>query len=130
MSLITSAKSVKLYLFPSFYAHIVALLQFNMLIWALLISAIPVVVSLVIIAIWLRVALCGWLTPTLSGAVDIDFSGRLRTQDNDEPIRSVGFKFAFAFVVIVTPQRRWLLWRDSCRDGDYRQLLMRLKREL
>ncbi|ADT86024.1 hypothetical protein J0676_16755 [Vibrio sp. Vb2880] len=78
----------------------------------------------------LRVPLHHWLTPALRGEVAFDFSGYLVIGEARHAITRVQCLFAGAFVIIEGPGLRWLLWRDSCSEVEYRQLLVRLKREL
>ncbi|MDE5178558.1 protein YgfX [Vibrio fluvialis] len=130
MSLITSAKCVKLHLTPSYNARVVAAMVFGCVLWALLLSPIPLVVTLLIIGMGMALPMQQWLTPALCGNVEIDFSGSVQIGDERYAISRVQYLFAFAFIVMEGQGRRWLLWRDSCPEREYRQLLVRLKREL
>ncbi|WP_315969567.1 protein YgfX [Vibrio metschnikovii] len=129
MSLIISAKSVKLALTPSLFAHITAWCLLMLLIWALLISPIPLVAAVVILCYWLKTPLLDWLPATLSQEVEIDFSGRLRWADQEFSYQGVSLLYRGLFIRFYGRQRSVLLWRDSCSETDYRQLLGRLKRE-
>lgn len=111
---------------------------FGGVLWALLLSPIPLVVTLLIIGMgmtlpmqqWLTLPMQQWLTPALCGDVEIDFSGSVQIGDERYAISRVQYLFAFAFIVMEGQGRRWLLWRDSCSEREYRQLLVRLKQEL
>ncbi|ELG2044257.1 hypothetical protein RAX51_003196 [Vibrio fluvialis] len=105
---------------------------FGGVLWALLLSPTPLVVTLLIIGMGMALPLPmqQWLTPELCGDVEIDFSGSVQIGDERYTISRVQYLFAFAFIVMEGQGRRWLLWRDSCSEREYRQLLVRLKREL
>lgn len=103
---------------------------FGCVLWALLLSPTPLVVTLLIIGMGMALPMQQWLTPVLCGDVEIDFSGSVQIGDERYAISRVQYLFAFAFIVMEGQGRRWLLWRDSCSEREYRQLLVRLKREL
>lgn len=100
-----------------------------LLIWALLISPIPLIAAMVILCYWLKTPLLAWLPATLSQEVEIDFSGRLRWADQELSYQGVSLLYRGLFIRFYGRQRSVLLWRDSCSATDYRQLLGRLKRE-
>ncbi|MCG3742487.1 hypothetical protein EXA18_03190 [Vibrio cincinnatiensis] len=129
MSHIILARSVKLYLQPSFLAHIIAFSLLAVLVWAILVSPIPLVVSIVMFALLFSYPLLSWIPASLQGEVDIDCSGKLRVGEQDFFFQQVDFLYQPIFLRIQGRGKCWLLWRDSCHENDYRQLLVKLKRE-
>ncbi len=129
LSPITSAKSVKLLFTPSYTAHVVAAGVLLVLMWAVAVSAIPLVASL-----WLVISLVTHsshrlLPEPLCGEVEIHFDGYLRIKERKLFFQSISDLHAFAFLSFKGKGRHWLLWRDSCDEITYRQLLVRLKQK-
>lgn len=55
---------------------------------------------------------------------------RIRARGQREIFHSVHTLYAPLFICLQGQGKRWFIWRDSCDEATYRQLLVRLKREL
>jgi len=97
------------------------------LIWAVIISPIPLVASLWLCILLTSRPLLSLLPDSLQGEVDIHFDGFLGLKDSKVPFQAVSDIYSFAFISFQGDKKRCLLWRDSCDDTTYRQLLVRLK---
>ncbi|MGC9421252.1 MULTISPECIES: hypothetical protein [unclassified Vibrio] len=97
--------------------------------WAILASSIPLVASMAMIALLFSYPVLSWLPTSLQDEIEINFSGELRVGDDDFVFHQVDFLYRHLFLIIRGQGARWLLWRDSCDESDYRQLLVKLKRE-
>ncbi len=129
LSLITSAKSVRLKLGYSLSARIVAWQLRMLLIWAVVVSPIPLTASFVILCFLLASPLEVWLPECFEQSIDIDFSGMIRHLDQERHYHRVCVVYRSWFLRFYTTEGVLLLWRDSCAEADYRQLLVRLQRE-
>lgn len=99
-----------------------------LVIWALLISPLPLV-STVFFIIFLLSA--GYqfqlLPPCVSGDVSLSKEGCCQWLEQTFVIEKVSLQFSFMVLVLYSEcGQRYLLWRDSCNDELYRQLLVRL----
>lgn len=130
LSLITSAKSVNLTLSPSLSARIVTLVTLLTLMWAVIISPMPLVITIVICGYLLSHKISLWTVSPLQGQVTICFDQFLIADGNRATLQSMSELHSFAFIAFKTQGKRWLLWRDSCDDTTYRQLLVRLKHKV
>ncbi|QPG36028.1 hypothetical protein IXK98_21605 [Vibrio europaeus] len=94
-------------------------------------SSIPLVASLALIAMLVKSALVGdVLLPSMQGEVEFTSSSTYKTAQGNERIRSVNF-IGMALGLLITRQdkTRFILWRDSMPEEDYRHLVVILKRE-
>ncbi len=96
-------------------------------IWAVAISAIPLVASLLICMQLISRPVSGLIPPYLQGEVEIHFDSSLQFNDSKQKFYAVSTLHAFSFICFQGKGQRWLLWRDSCDETTYRQLLVRLK---
>jgi len=99
------------------------------LMWAVVVSPIPLVASL-----WLAISLISHsshrlLPEPLQGEVEVHFDGYLRFKGRQLSFQSISALHAFAFLSFKGKHQHWLLWRDSCDEFTYRQLLVRLKQK-
>ncbi|WCP66666.1 protein YgfX [Vibrio tubiashii] len=94
-------------------------------------SSIPLVASLVLIVVLIKSALTNdILLPSMQGEVEFTSPTTYKTAQGTERIRSVNF-IGVAFGLLITRQdkKRFILWRDSMPEEDYRHLVVILKRE-
>lgn len=131
LSLIISAKSVKLRLSTSYYAQISQFYLVSGLIWAWVYSPLPLTISFYLIGYCLAKPLSYWQQKSISGEVELDFDRlnihcELLYPQNAVQINSIETLFRPAFIVLKTSKGHWVLWRDSCQEVDYRQLIVRL----
>jgi len=96
------------------------------LIWAVIISPIPLVAVAYLCCQLFSRSITYLLTESLQGDVTIHFDGTLVANNEKISFHSVSSVYAFVFIAFNAKNRRWLLWRDSCDDSTYRQLLVRL----
>nr|WP_165310265.1 hypothetical protein [Vibrio ziniensis]QIH40852.1 hypothetical protein G5S32_02160 [Vibrio ziniensis] len=68
-----------------------------------------------------------FLTDALYGEVEFGFYGSFKANNQVQAFQSVAFLHSFAFLSFHSKRKHWLLWRDSCDEETYRQLLVRLK---
>ncbi|WP_373417278.1 protein YgfX [Vibrio sp. D449a] len=126
---ITSARFVKFKLSPSYYA----LFAKGATLWCLLffvtISNIPLIATLYIFALlfWLlRDNNVGWSVAV--GILELNDNHELLINGERRLVQSSDTVWHSLFVVLKFKQGEPLMiWRDSCRDEDYRQLLVWLK---
>ncbi len=129
LSPITSAKSVKLLFSPSYSAQVLASVTVLVMTWAVVASPIPLIASVVLLNIIYSRPVSQFLPEPLVGNVEIDFDGDLCIQDKKVQFNSISDIYAFAFISFQGRTKRWILWRDSCDDVIYRQLLVRLRQK-
>lgn len=102
-----------------------------LMLWALFVSSIPLVLVPFFSAwIWRGHHLGQWMPESLVGEVDLTFSGTLEQEGQRSTFHSIHTLYAPLFVTLQGQGKRWFIWRDSCDEATYRQLLVRLKREL
>ncbi|MDW6002945.1 hypothetical protein [Vibrio mangrovi] len=99
-------------------------------IWALLIADLPLIISVILIfwllGHWVERAL---LLPFISESCRYTDSGNLVYAQRQQLIERIEISFATWFVVFVGQQgERQILWRDSCREQSYRQIVVLEKR--
>ncbi|EOB3674723.1 protein YgfX [Vibrio vulnificus] len=99
------------------------------IIWALLFSPFPLVVVVALLyPLYQFQTIHGFWYPAWQGAVSVNASGAVKYQQKVEHIHSLSLLFYWWFVSIkLANGRRYLIWRDSCQDSDYRQLMIVLK---
>ncbi|HDY7960191.1 protein YgfX [Vibrio vulnificus] len=99
------------------------------IIWALLFSPFPLVVVVALLyPLYQFQTIHGFCYPSWQGAVSVNASGAIKYQQQVEHIHSLSLLFYWWFVSIkLANGRRYLIWRDSCQDSDYRQLMIVLK---
>lgn len=95
----------------------------GLIIWAILISPVPLVAS-----VYLLLCLAGGMHKrTKEVLVMISPEGRIRMAGEYHRIKYTERLFQPLFVVIHTHSGKKLqIWRDSCEEGDYRNLLVLL----
>lgn len=97
------------------------------LIWAVIVSPIPLSASAFLFSVFITRPLSALLPDCLHGSVEIGFDGYLKMNDQTQSFQSVSDLHSFAFLSFHARGKHWLLWRDSCEEAAYRQLLVRLK---
>lgn len=128
LSLITSAKYVKFTLQASYFACLAHIILLMLVIWALLISPLPLVSTLFFIIFLLSAGYqFDLLPPCVSGDVTLHKDGRCQWLEETFIIEKVSLQFSFMVLILYSEcGQRYLLWRDTCSDELYRQLLVRL----
>ncbi|WP_367781138.1 protein YgfX [Vibrio metoecus] len=115
----------------SYYAQFIACLILMLMLWALFVSSIPLVlVPFFSASIWRGHHLRQWMPSSLTGDVELTFCGSLEHNGQHFTFHTIQTLYAPLFITLQGPRQRWFIWRDSCDDATYRQLLVRLKREL
>lgn len=99
------------------------------LIWAVIVSAIPLTASAWLLSLFILRPLSTFLPDSLHGSVEIGFDGYIKMNNQKQSFLSVSDLHSFAFLSFHARGKHWLLWRDSCEKVTYRQLLVRLKRK-
>lgn len=99
------------------------------LIWAVIVSPIPLAASVWLLSVFISRPLSDFLPDSLHGSVEIGFDGYFIMNNHKQSFVSVSDLQSFAFLSFHTRGKHWLLWRDSCQEETYRQLLVRLKRK-
>ncbi|QMV13280.1 hypothetical protein [Vibrio spartinae] len=99
-------------------------------IWALISTNFPLIPSIISIGwllnLWYEQRL---LLPVISEPCRYTDTGMLFADGQQQRIEQVQLSFAIWFVIFVGEHgKRQILWRDSCRDHAYRQLLVMEKR--
>ncbi|MDC5807757.1 hypothetical protein OPW36_06890 [Vibrio europaeus] len=131
LSRTTSVKCARFYLSPSYTATMTSILVMMLVFLIVVLSSIPLVASLALIAMLVKSALVGdVLLPSMQGEVEFTSSSTYKTAQGNERIRSVNF-IGMALGLLITRQdkTRFILWRDSMPEEDYRHLVVILKRE-
>ncbi len=128
--LITSVKSVKLYCRPSILASLV---EFSVVMFALEViwlSSLHAVVQL-----FCSFTIIRWFQSTsilsaeLRGEVTYQTDGTLKTfAGKARPITLFSTRYSAVFLSITCGSDRYLLWRDSCKESDYRWIIFNEKR--
>ncbi len=98
-------------------------------VWALLISPIPLVALPLFFTPMITAQKQSLLLASdLIGQLKLTSHSEWRCADQNLSIEKVSTQFAF-MVLIVYAQKgtRYLLWRDSCAEADYRRLLVQLR---
>ncbi|WP_407702364.1 protein YgfX [Vibrio algarum] len=117
---------VHLYLSPSKIAHIVQSGILILIIWAVLISPMPIVVSLSLIASIIRQLLIE-RQPSISGRLELYSSGKLTLNNQRLRCGSIFTLYKPLMIQIATVQGVKInIWRDACVEKEYRQLLVML----
>lgn len=104
------------------------------LIGAVVSSPIPLVATAYLLLIIVSRPLTSLLPDALHGEVEFGFDHSLKTNhysiksnNHSQGFTSVGLLHSYLFLSFHTRGKYWLLWRDSCDEATYRQLLVRLK---
>lgn len=72
----------------------------------------------------------GFLVTPLTGAVDFHHSGYHEYKQNPFPVNKVIFLIdKLGLLFVLSDGRRFMLWRDSIDEAEYRHLIVWLKRE-
>ncbi|WP_338018333.1 protein YgfX [Vibrio navarrensis] len=137
LSLTTSARYVNLTCFSSRKAHWLSAGVFSLALWALVYTSLPLVTLFPLFTILLqRYQNRDILYPQLLGHLSLSFSGRLKLGQRQWQLAWVNSQFYWWFISLKTTSgERFLIWRDSCQEDEYRQLLvvikqLQMKREL
>nr|WP_214651466.1 MULTISPECIES: protein YgfX [Vibrio] len=98
-------------------------------VWALLISPIPLVTLPLFYAPLIAAQKStSLLVPSLIGQFKLTSHGEWQCADQNLSIEKVSTQFAFMVLIIYAQQgKRYLVWRDSCVEADYRRLLVQLR---
>ncbi len=97
--------------------------------WAVVVSPIPLVASLWLVILLITHSSHRLLPEALLGDVEIHFDGYLKIEGRQLFFQSMSDLHAFVFLSFKGKGQHWLLWRDSCDEVTYRQLLVRLKQK-
>ncbi len=97
--------------------------------WVVIVSPIPLTASAALICFICARPISELLPQSLVGDVEIDFDGHLNIQGIKGYFDSISDLHGYAYISFHGKKQRWLLWRDSCDDVTYRQLLVRLKQK-
>lgn len=127
---ITSVRRVRLTLHISFHALATSIAVFQLVLWGMVVSDIPLVMSMSLVGILWRYCSSFGVTPTaLVGDVDIDTESKEIITSSRESYSRVSLIYAHYFILFSARAQYRLLWRDSCDESVYRHLIMQLKRE-
>lgn len=127
---ITSVRLVRLTLCVSFNALTISAVVFQSVLWGMVVSDIPLVMSGSLLGLLWRYCSSFGVTPTaLVGNVDIDTESKEIITTSRASYTRVSLIYAHYFILFSARGQYWLLWRDSCDEGVYRHLIMQLKRE-
>ncbi len=130
LSPITSASLVRLTLKISIFALITSQCIVQLVLWGIVVSDIPLVLSWPLLVVLYRYySVFGVMPKVLIGYVDIDTQAQEIISSSRESYHQFSLIYSSCFIVFYGHGRRWLLWRDSCDEFAYRQLVMQLKRE-
>tara|TARA_Y100001956_G_scaffold3954_1_gene3728 strand:+ start:5202 stop:5519 length:318 start_codon:yes stop_codon:yes gene_type:complete len=97
----------------------------------IVISDFPLAPSICIIVVfWLNLGRGSWLVPTMRGELIVDSDGGVHYQGELIEIRKIVFSLDELCILLwLYDGRRYLLWRDSTSEGQYRHILAILKKE-
>ncbi|MGB1974171.1 MAG: protein YgfX [Vibrio toranzoniae] len=131
MSHITSARFVKLQLNPSYSALFAKGTIFGCLLFFIVLSSIPLVISLYCLPLIINLFRTNnVILNSAYGHFDYKDDGEIKLNDQGYKLKSVDKVWAQFFVKLQFEcGHSVLLWRDSCREREYRHLLAHLQRE-
>jgi len=101
-----------------------------MLIWAVIVISIPLIASVWLCSLLLSRPINTLVPTSLQGDVEINYSGSLTVHGQRFNYSSVNALYSFVCISFEGKYQHFLLWRDSCDEQTYRQLLVKLKQEL
>lgn len=129
---IISAKSAIFNVAPSRTAAIASIVIAVVPFGLILLSPLPLVISAYIfVLLWARFSVSEMLLPSLNGRCELTDSAVLNYQDRDiQLIRMDGHFLFLCLILHGEKNQRYILWRDSCDERDYRQLSVLIKRRL
>lgn len=118
---------VNLHLRRSKVAHLIQISILISMIWAVLLSTLPTVVSLYLMAPIVRLIVVGDFSSN-TGRLEIHSSGDLKLNNYRSRCRSVFTLYKPFMVQITTLEGTKInIWRDACIEKDYRQFLVMLR---
>lgn len=128
---ITSARFVKLQLKPSYSALFAKGTVSGCLLFFIVFSSIPLVVALYCLALIINLFRTNnVILNSAYGHFDYKDDGEIKLNDQGYKLKSVDKVWAQFFVKLQFEcGHSVLLWRDSCREREYRHLLAHLQRE-
>ncbi|WP_306345493.1 MULTISPECIES: protein YgfX [Vibrio] len=131
LSHITSARFVKLQLNPSYSALFAKGTIFGCLLFFIVLSSIPLVISLYCLPLIINLFRTNnVILNSAYGHFDYKDDGEIKLNDQGYKLKSVDKVWAQFFVKLQFEcGHSVLLWRDSCREREYRHLLAHLQRE-
>ncbi len=108
-------------------AHLIQISILILMIWAVLLSTLPTVVSLYLIVPIVRLIIVGDFSSN-TGRLEIYSSGDLKLNNHRSRCRSVFTLYKPIMVQITTLEGTKInIWRDACIEQDYRQFLVMLR---
>lgn len=125
----TSAKSVNLTLSPSITAQVIHIIFLILMTWAVTLSDIPIVLSIyLLLMIAKRCFEHGSVVPASQGRWYVHCDGTVRSESRKTQLRRADIS-AFPLKVSFTlgSGDSVSVWRDSCSDQQYRQLVVVLR---
>ncbi|MFA0170529.1 protein YgfX [Vibrio splendidus] len=130
LSRITSARFVKLQLKPSYSALFAKGTVSGCLLFFIVFSSIPLVVVLYCLALMFCLLKANHvILNTAHGCFDYKEDGEIRLNDQSYRLKSVDKIWAQFFVKLKFEcGHSVMLWRDSCREREYRHFLANLQR--
>ncbi|MEZ8064613.1 MULTISPECIES: protein YgfX [Vibrio] len=131
LSHITSARFVKLQLNPSYSASFAKGTIFGCLLFFIVLSSIPLVISLYCLPLMINLFRTNnVILNSAYGHFDYKDDGEIKLNDQRYKLKSVDKAWAQFFVKLQFEcGHSVLLWRDSCREREYRHFLALLQRE-
>ncbi|WP_353505332.1 protein YgfX [Vibrio sp. SCSIO 43135] len=131
MSLTTLARCANLNLAHSSYAHFANTVVLVFAMWALIVSPIPLVITLYLALIVAALYLKGGFFPApLKGKLTVKPGNILEVNNQSNSIRHAQLAYSWlAILITYSDGKRYCLWRDSLCEADYRRVVAELKRE-
>ncbi|MGO2162040.1 MAG: protein YgfX [Vibrio toranzoniae] len=131
LSHITSARFVKLQLNPSYSALFAKGTIFGCLLFFIVLSSIPLVISLYCLPLIINLFRTNnVILNSAYGHFDYKDDGEIKLNEQGYKLKSVDKVWAQFFVKLQFEcGHSVLLWRDSCREREYRYFLAHLQRE-
>ncbi|WP_363318240.1 protein YgfX [uncultured Vibrio sp.] len=127
----TSARFVKLQLSPSYSALFVKGTVFGCLLFLIVLSSVPLAVSLYCLMLIIHLFKTNHvIVNSAHGRFDYQEDGEVRLNDQRYFLKSVDTIWAQFFVKLrFRCGHSVLLWRDSCREREYRHFLAHIQRQ-
>ncbi|MGC9460376.1 protein YgfX [Vibrio genomosp. F10] len=127
---ITSQKFVNATAKPSFYALAINTIFLLLMAWLVIISSIPLVLTFILLLSLILVFWhSGFMPRSIRGEFRLSEHGVLEYQQKKYLIRYAVLNVAFVGVVLhFADNQRFLLWRDSVSDDEYRKLLVEIRK--
>jgi hypothetical protein len=95
-------------------------------------SSLPLVVSIYLfVLIWSYASAHQILLPNVVGRCELTSTARIKHQGEEIQLTRIDSHFLFLGLILHGEKhQRFIVWRDSCDERDYRQLLVLIKRRL